>query len=165
MGGAITVKMVAELEETLEQDLARIEAEQSGSSEEIYNICMYKDLNDKYNDTPEPEKVEQLQALVAQGQRLNDEQINKLKAISESHSDRSDREADAGDLNWSYESQADADRIVNYLKEYANAIAQVEGSEEIYNICMYKDLNDQYNDAPEPEKVEQLQALVAQGQR
>lgn len=103
-----------------ERALAQVEAGSAGS-EEISNICL-SGSQDKYDDTPEPEKIKQLQALVGQGQRLNDEQINKLKATSESHSDRAYEESRAGDLNWSYESNADAKRILKYLEVYNAAL-------------------------------------------
>jgi len=57
-------------------------------------------------------------ALVSAGARMSDGQLEELEASAKSYEDSSNNESSAGDLNWSYESQANADRIRNYVKAY-----------------------------------------------
>merc|ERR1711934_954332 len=123
MGNMASQKSTTEA--ALDEDLDRIAAECTRmlESEELYAICTSKNYAKQYDSAPEKHRVEKMQELVAEGHRLTSEQIQSLEDMSAQCSSSAANEASCGDLNWAYESDANAERILKYLEVYHSILS------------------------------------------
>ena len=136
-------------------------AEAQNPADQLLALCRSDNRQEKYNSDPQQEILAQMKDLVAGGARLSDEQLADLEAAAKRCADQASDESSAGDLNWSYESRANADRIRNYVNVYQK---MCDAPKELFAICKSNG-KDKYDDAPDTEKLSEMKELVDLGAR